>query len=642
MWNYSFMIPSLMVLITILWFYLGRERLPIRINRTFLNLLAVDVLVVLFDYVSSQADENYAAVSTGGLYLLNTLFFVFFLLRIFYFYLFTMDILDLKLLRKRSRRELLLWSIPLIVAEVLSVSSFLTGAVFRIGVDGYQRGPLYDVLYLCFFFYIALSMFQVLRNAPALQRYQRNSLLAYNAVLLLGNIVRILMPTYLVMNTFCVLAILIIYLAFLNPDLLRSDRGDIFNMVGFRYMLTELIPDKKYRILGFVIQNYMHERSVLGGGQMDDAISEISAFLLEAFPNTTAFYVRGGHFALITQNDKSWEDCRDRIHARFQKPWIVNNAGLYLGVAFAYVDSDSGLNSADRVINNLLLALENAMDSSSAEGNSVSLNVQEIDRQVDILQALEHAIDNNQVEVFLQPVVDAHTHKLVAAEALARIRDENGQIIPPGLFIPIAEHKGYIHRLGEQVFEKTCAFIHEHDISAMGMNWINVNLSPIQCLQQGLSQRFAEILEHWQVPAEMIHLEITEQSIVDYARLQSQIHALRDCGFQFVLDDYGSGYSNLTRVKHYPFINIKLDMEVVWDYFRDRDSLLPNLIQGFKKMNLSITAEGIETEAMAEVLTMIGSDYLQGYLFSKPVPPEEFVRLYGCRTTDDFAVEMGT
>lgn len=629
MWNYSFMIPSLLVLITILSFYLGRKRLPIRLNRTFLTLLTMHAFTVLFDYISSRADENYGAMPLGGLYLLNILFFVFFLARIFWFYLFTMDILDLKRRKKRGWRDMLIESIPFALAGAISVSSFWTGAVFHIGAGGYQRGPLYNVIYLCSLFYIGLSLLQILLNGRGFQRYQVNSLLAYNAVLLLGILARILMPTYLVMNTFCVIAILIIYLAFLNPDLLRTDRGGAFNMRGFQYMLTELIPDKKYRVLGFVIQNYMHERSVLGGSQMDEAISQINEFLIDTFPGMTAFYLRGGRFALIAHGEGSWQESRDRIQDRFRLPWIVNNAGIYLSPAFAYVDSDSGLTSADRVVNNLLLALENAMNSASAEGSSVSLNVQEIDRQVDILQALEHAIEHNQVEVFLQPVVDARTHKLVAAEALARIRDENGQIIPPGLFIPIAEQRGYIHRLGEQVFEKTCAFIHDHDLDAMGMGWINVNLSPIQCLQQGLSQRFAEILERWQVPADKIHLEITEQSIVDYSRLQSQIHALRDCGFQFVLDDYGSGYSNLTRVKHYPFINIKLDMEVVWDYFRDRDSLLPNIVQGFKKMNLSITAEGIETEAMAEVLTAIGSDFLQGYLFSKPVPPDEFVRLYG-------------
>ena len=127
----------------------------------------------------------------------------------------------------------------------------------------------------------------------------------------------------------------------------------------------------------------------------------------------------------------------------------------------------------------------------------------------------------------------------------------------------------------------------------------------------------------------MIHLEITEQSIIDYAMMKEQIDGLRDAGFPFVLDDYGSGYSNLTRVKHYPFIDIKLDMEVVWDYFKTRDSLLPHVVTAFKELGFTITAEGIETQEMADALAGIGCNHLQGYLFDRPLPIDEFVKKYG-------------
>jgi EAL domain-containing protein (putative c-di-GMP-specific phosphodiesterase class I) len=133
------------------------------------------------------------------------------------------------------------------------------------------------------------------------------------------------------------------------------------------------------------------------------------------------------------------------------------------------------------------------------------------------------------------------------------------------------------------------------------------------------------------VSAEQIHLEVTEQSIADFALLENQINRLRNRGFQFVLDDYGSGYSNLTRVKHYPFVNVKLDMEVVWDYFRDRDPLIPTIVQGFRQTGFSITAEGIETEEMADALTAIGCEFLQGYLFDKPLEMATFVAKYRIR-----------
>ena len=117
--------------------------------------------------------------------------------------------------------------------------------------------------------------------------------------------------------------------------------------------------------------------------------------------------------------------------------------------------------------------------------------------------------------------------------------------------------------------------------------------------------------------------------MVDYVLLERQVKSMRGLGFQFALDDYGSGYSNLTRVKHYPFANIKIDREVVWGYCRDHDTLLPAIVQSFREMGFSVTAEGIETEEMARNLVDIGCAYLQGFLYSKPLPMEEFLEKYG-------------
>ena len=625
MWNYSFVFPSLMMMFTLLAFYFVRKRLPIHMNRTFLGILALQLWVIVFDLVSSRADEEYANYTSAWLYALNMVFFVLYIARVFWFYRFTLDIIDTD---RRSLWARLSW-LPFIASEAVCLSSFATGAIFSIQDGMYQRGPLYNLLYVCSLFYCGLSLVLLARHARNLKGHVLAEGIAYNVILLAGNVARFLFPQYLVMNTFCMIAILVIYLGFMNPDLYITDRGPAFNMRGFRTLLAELYRRKKYRILGFALQNYNHERSILGGDQMDEGITQINQYLSDAFPSLLPFYLRSGRFALLGKDSAPWEAVQREIHERFQQPWHTSNATLYLSVVFASVNSKANLPSADRIINNLVLAMENAKQSSSLWDDRDATNIQEVDQQVDILRSLEQALEQNRVEVFLQPVVDSRTRHIAAAEALARIRDAGGRIIPPGLFIPIAEKSGYINQLGEQVFEKTCAFIRDNDLAAMGLGWINVNLSPIQCMQRDLSQRFSAILERYGVKPEKIHLEITEQSMVDYSMLKRQIVSLQGSGFQFVLDDYGSGYSNLTRVKHYPFINIKLDMEVVWDFFNDRDSLLPTIIDGFRSMNLSITAEGIETPEMADVLTEIGSDYLQGFLFSKPLPLDEFVSKYG-------------
>ena len=116
--------------------------------------------------------------------------------------------------------------------------------------------------------------------------------------------------------------------------------------------------------------------------------------------------------------------------------------------------------------------------------------------------------------------------------------------------------------------------------------------------------------------------------MIDDNFLLKQIGAVEEKGFKVVLDDYGTGYSNLARLKKCPFINVKLDMSIVWDFCKEPDAILPNMIQAFKHMGFRITAEGIEDEGMVSTMTGIGCDLLQGYHYSKPISAEEFAEKY--------------
>ena len=320
-------------------------------------------------------------------------------------------------------------------------------------------------------------------------------------------------------------------------------------------------------------------------------------------------------------------EMREDISLRFKSPWRSDSAELYLDADYAVMEPIDEVPTRDQLLNSLSAALDEA----DAMDDHVPVAVTEADllvaqKKVHIKRCFEEAVEHDNIEVFLQPLIDAASGKVIGAEALSRIRDTDGSIVPPSLFIPVAENSGKINNLGEQVFEKTCRFIKEYDPVSLGMEWINVNLSPLQFLRSDLAERFSEIALKYDIDPGIVHLEITEESMVDEFFFQKQIEALSAKGFQFVLDDYGTGYSNLTRLKKCPFISIKLDMEVVWDFCKKPDEILPMMIQAFKHMGFLVTAEGIENERMVEQMNGIGCDYFQGFFYSKPVPMDEFIK----------------
>jgi EAL domain-containing protein (putative c-di-GMP-specific phosphodiesterase class I) len=362
---------------------------------------------------------------------------------------------------------------------------------------------------------------------------------------------------------------------------------------------------------------------------MDQGIRLIADYLRKEFSSQKVFYHRSGRFAILCENGEDCSEINRKLQERFRKPWRADDAELFLEIGSALLDTGNNKYDHNTMIQLLATAFVEAEKADKNEAVIIDSSYgDKACQETEIKKSIEYAIDHDCVEVFLQPIVDANTGKMVGAEAQSIIRDSSGQLIPPGLFIPIAEHNGRIDRLGEQVFIKTCKFFRDYDVQSMGLTFINVNLSPIQFMRQDVGDRMITEAKRYGVPPEFIHLEITEEALIDEHLLVEQTNYIRGRGFNFVLDDYGKGYSNMTRLKSIPFINVKLDMSTVWDYCSNPDDVLPNMVKTFRGVGFSITAEGIEDEVMAEKMRNIGVTYLQGYHFSKPLSISDFVKKY--------------
>ena len=622
--NYSFTVPSMLILLVIMGYYFFRPRLPIRLNRAFLAILVIDICTEILEITSFRLNETWPEHAPALLWTVNIIYYCFVFIRAYMFFVFTISVLDAKTL---------LWSKLRVFAPIVYIPCLLialtspwTHWLFRIE-NGFQPGSLYWIIYGCGCAYLSFATIGVLRHLKELSAHEIISLLAIQAILLAGNLARFLLPNLVVMNTFCLMAIVVIFISFLNPDLYLSEQGSVYNLPAFNALLGECWQRKRScRVLGFTIQNYNEHREIFGGRQMDDALVGINRYLSETFPHLSSFYLRGGSYAMVGQNRPDLTALRQQLSERFTGSWKAGAGELQLGISFVEADMDILNCPSDRLVNTLMISLDELSRVSEPDASrSLTDSIDEINRKLEIRRCLEKALEKDELEVFLQPLMDTRTGRRIAAEALVRLRDDKGNLIRPDLFISMAEQEGYIVRLGEQVLAKVCRFIRDHNMDELGIRWINVNLSPVQFMSRDVPSRFTQILQEYGVDEKMIHLEITEQSMIDFSLLRDQITGLHENGFEFSLDDYGSGYSNLSRVRQYPFTNIKIDMEVVWSYCREKDVLLPALVDGFKKMNLSITAEGIETEEMAGAMKEISCDYLQGYYFSRPVPMDEFV-----------------
>jgi EAL domain-containing protein (putative c-di-GMP-specific phosphodiesterase class I) len=238
------------------------------------------------------------------------------------------------------------------------------------------------------------------------------------------------------------------------------------------------------------------------------------------------------------------------------------------------------------------------------------------------------AMEENRVEVFYQPIYSTSERRIVSAEALVRIRNVDGSILPPGEFIPIAEETGLIAGLGERVFEKVCQFLKESPALQLGIHYIEVNLSVAQCEQRDLAERYIRIMEQNQIEPWWINLEITETASVQTKNmLLKNMDELINFGVSFSLDDFGNGQSNLDYIIDMPVSVMKLDMNMIRAYFEDLKArfVVQATIRMAHDMDLMVVAEGVETKEQLDTMAEQKIDYIQGYYFSKPLPADEFI-----------------
>lgn len=240
---------------------------------------------------------------------------------------------------------------------------------------------------------------------------------------------------------------------------------------------------------------------------------------------------------------------------------------------------------------------------------------------------LRRALARNEFELHYQPVLDVKSRSIRAAEALVRWRNPTEGLIPPAQFIPVAERTGLILPLSEWIIMQAC----QDAVSWPSDIQLAVNISAIQFKRGNLFEVVMQALLRSGLSPGRLEIEVTETALLEHQSEQLQtFRKLKNIGVTVVLDDFGTGYSSVSYVTNFPFDRIKIDKSFVQGMDkRECAAVIASAIALAKGLGISITAEGIETESQLRVMRSVGIDFVQGYLFSPPLPRDEFISKLG-------------
>lgn len=238
-----------------------------------------------------------------------------------------------------------------------------------------------------------------------------------------------------------------------------------------------------------------------------------------------------------------------------------------------------------------------------------------------ILEHFDEALKNKWIEVYYQPVVRTITGAFCGAEALARWNDPGKGLLPPAKFIPVLEETGRITELDLYVLKQICQDYQM--ISQRGYRVVPVsfNLSRKDLLHDDIIERIEAIMARYNVPRELINVEITESAFVeDVERIGPALKKLHELGYQVWMDDFGSGYSSLGILKDYSFDEIKIDMSFLSNFDKKARNIIRSVVTRAKRIGVQTLAEGVETKEQHVFLYKIGCEKIQGYYFGRPMP----------------------
>ena len=249
-------------------------------------------------------------------------------------------------------------------------------------------------------------------------------------------------------------------------------------------------------------------------------------------------------------------------------------------------------------------------------------------RRSDIEKSIKNAVINGGLEVYYQPTLNAKDLTVHGAEALIRMHDSRLGFISPEEFIPIAEQIGLVDKIDDFVLVEVCKLIRSGILAEYNLDYINVNLSVIQCLQPGFFEHIIKTVDDYDIDHSVINFEITESvRAEEYDKLAQIAKNLKSSGFVISMDDYGTGYANMDGMFALDFDVVKIDKSILWSAMEDFKGrvILENSIRMIKDLGSKVLVEGVETEAQVKLLQSYDIDYMQGYYFSKPIPKSKFL-----------------
>ena len=593
-------------------------------DRVYKILLWTLIFACLFNICCNVIEEN---AITSLYFLQNPLQTLYFLMHNVQapFYLLYVMVLNGSINRRKQKRILLMYMIPFGLSEMICLSNPWTEVVFAYENGVYTKHLFSYVLFAVSMLYVFLALIVFVQYRKGLSVHLVRRIGAASVVVLLGIFVQTMFrKVNIEMFSESLLSLTILITLVIGG----RDKDPVTGLPARSGILGEMrrreVAKVDYDLLILKLHNLLDYQNISPIREWNDFMVEFAEWLSTVGSGAIPMRYGEEKFVIFFNRKQTGEMNRivEEVRNGISRSWYLGDAEMHLEGEIFYARVPDQIPSAEDldVIMGLPRPVEPIVVHDFSEFAFLRTNKE-------VQAIIKKALAEDRVVAYYQPIVDAKTEQVVSAEALARIVNEDGSILSPGIFIPVAEQTGQIIEIGDRIIKKVCELMGKHQLEKKGIPCVELNLSAKQIPNKELIPNFEKYILDNGLKSSNINLEITESEEADREMLDSVMKKFREMGTGFSLDDFGTGYSNFSRLLDEPFINVKFDKSLLDKAGKDeKDRILyENLIRMVRKMDFRIVQEGVETKEQAEYVSGLGCEYIQGFYYSRPLPEQEFL-----------------
>ncbi len=546
-----------------------------------------------------------------------------------FFVIYVLSIINYKEYKRLAITTVLVPIVSMVVLLTLNV--FLNDFLFTVDKEKavYVSGNYLVLLYIFVYLHYVFAVFNIfITNRKFISKELKliSPLMLITAIA--GVIVELINPTLVVQQFVLSLLVLDAYFSLQNPNEFFDEGSGLYNEKAFVALCSKLITSKKnpMRCIAICVHDIESVLSFLGHSRVRAVEEKTKKQFINYIHNCKIFKFADGKYLIVLESSK---------YDVAQRSLDVVLKGLE-----SYKTSCSVCLFECPKHSTSLEGIRKIMSSVLSYGMEKNLSVVNIDdlklHQEEYLYSIEntvlHAVENDAVDFFIQPLYSTQSNNFFSAEALLRMRAEDGKLLLPDSFMVTAERTGSIVSVGACVFAELCRFISANELEKTSLQFISMNLCVIELLQNNIVSNVKSVLEKYHVSPSFICFEISEDVFSAKDKIvEENIRALNELGINFILDDFGSGKTTLMRILDFPIVSIKLKRNMVSEAFiggnRNARILLESSMDIIRRLGCNIIAKGVETDSCAKGISVLGATLIQGFYYSKPVSRKDFVSL---------------